>query len=145
MNENAGVSQQMHEARTQTRASANSVSDLARTMVLAGIGAMALFKDEAQSMMDRMVERGMLAQREARKRMEKLGERSKEQGDQAQNKLEKQVEGVLARMNVPTKDDIATLNANVTVLSAKIDTLLASNPTIEGPENQPLPPVEPLP
>ncbi len=148
MNENASVSQQMHEARTQTRAAAKSVSELARTLTLAGIGAVALARDEAQALMDRMIERGVLAEREARKRMEKLGERSKEQGDQAQSRLERQVEGVMARMNVPTKDDIASLNANVSILSAKIDTLLASQGPVEpgkGAAGQPLPPVEPLP
>ncbi len=74
-----------------------------------------------------------------------MGERSKEQSDQTQSRLEKQVESVLTRMNVPTKDDITSLNASVNVLSAKIDTLMASQASAKASENQPLPPVEPLP
>jgi poly(hydroxyalkanoate) granule-associated protein len=134
MVENADVSEKMPEAETQDGGPVKNTAVLLRTMVLAGIGAVAFAKDEGKEVLSLLVQRGAEVESKARRRLESLGTRSKEQSEQAQVMLEKQVENVLGRMNIPTKDDIAGLNTSVGVLSAKIDALLA-RPAPEGPEN----------
>ena len=37
--------------------------------------------------------------------------------------LEQRIEGVLARMNIPTKEEIETLTAKITALTHKVDEL----------------------
>jgi poly(hydroxyalkanoate) granule-associated protein len=134
MSENADASGKMPETETQNGGPVKNTAVLVRTMMLAGIGAVAFAKDEGKAVVTRLVQRGAEVESKARRRLESLGTRSKEQSEQAQVKLEKQVENVLVRMNIPTKDDIASLSTSVSVLSAKIDALLA-RPAPEGPEN----------
>lgn len=134
MTENVDVAEKMRAAREDTKAAAKSMVDLARAVFLAGIGAVALTRDETKAMMDKLVERGMLAESEARKIVDSVAERSKEQGEQAQGLVERQIEFALNRMSIPTRDDLAALNAKITTLSDKIDSLLAEEGS--GPSGQ---------
>ncbi len=132
MTENVDMAGKVRAAREDTRAAAKSMMDLARAVFLAGIGAVALTRDETRAMMDKLVERGMLAESEARKIVDSVTERGKEQGEQAQELVERQIEITLNRMNIPTHDDLAALNAKITILSDKIDALLREEKPFEG-------------
>ena len=107
---------------------------LARRVLLAGLGAMALTVEEAQAFVDKLVERGELAEADAQKLIQDFRERAKSQETQIQNAgqqgvkqaetlLEEQITAVLNRMNVPTKRDIDQLSQQIEMLSAKIDAL----------------------
>jgi polyhydroxyalkanoate synthesis regulator phasin len=53
-------------------------------------------------------------------------------GKTAEKRLEKRLENVLHTLNIPTRDDIRSLNTKVTALSRKVDELKKS-PKAEKP------------
>jgi poly(hydroxyalkanoate) granule-associated protein len=105
------------------------MAELARTLVLASVGAAALTKDKTQDLASRLVERGAQVRHEAQRMAEGAAEsvarRTNEQAEQGQARIGRRMEGVLGRMNVPTREDIIAVNAKLSVLSAKVDALLA--------------------
>lgn len=94
-----------------------------RKVLLAGIGAMALTKDEIEDFVEKLVERGELVEKDARQLMREVMERRKKEAKEAGGELDKRLEDMLSRLNVPTKADIETLTAKVTELSQKVDEL----------------------
>ncbi|MBX3001752.1 MAG: phasin family protein [Caldilineaceae bacterium] len=107
---------------------------LARRVLLAGLGAVALSMEEAQAFVDKLVERGEIAEADAQRLLQDFRERAKKQeaqiqkaggegAKQAENLVESQITAVLNRMNVPTKRDIDQLSQQIELLSAKIDSL----------------------
>jgi poly(hydroxyalkanoate) granule-associated protein len=132
MTEQVNVTEPVAETKVEAQTGPKSMAEVARLMVLAGIGAAAIAKDEAKALMDKLIERGAAAQADVKKTAEELAERSKhvasdvaerskEQSEQAQGMLEKQVETVLGKLNIPSKHDLNQLNARIDALSAKID------------------------
>jgi poly(hydroxyalkanoate) granule-associated protein len=107
---------------------------LARRVLLAGLGAVALTTEEAQAFVDKLVERGELAEVEAQRLIQDFRERLKkremqiqnagqEGARQAESMFEEQISSILHRMNVPTKRDIEELSRQIELLNAKIDSL----------------------
>jgi poly(hydroxyalkanoate) granule-associated protein len=107
---------------------------LARRVLLAGLGAVALTTEEAQAFVDKLVERGEIAEADAQKLIQDFRDRLKKRETQIQNAggegikgagnlLDEQITAVLNRMNVPTKRDIDQLSKQIELLSAKIDSL----------------------
>jgi poly(hydroxyalkanoate) granule-associated protein len=107
---------------------------LARRVLLAGLGAVALSMEEAQAFVDKLVERGEIAEADAQRLLQDFRERARKQevqiqkaggegAKQAENMIESQITTVLNRMNVPTKRDIDQLSTQIELLSAKIDAL----------------------
>lgn len=110
---------------------ATSLVNLVRRVLLAGVGAAALTTDEIQDFLNRLVERGELAEKDVRKLMndvvarrdgaEKRVEKSVES---ASGVVEEQIEKILARLNVPNKGDIEELSKKIATLSQKVDDLV---------------------
>jgi poly(hydroxyalkanoate) granule-associated protein len=105
----------------------NPFVDAVHKILLAGIGAMALAQDEVEEFVGRLVERGELAEADGKKLVKDVMERRKGQMKDEVKKVEdgfdKRVEAILARMNIPTKDEIAALNARIATLTQKVDEL----------------------
>jgi poly(hydroxyalkanoate) granule-associated protein len=101
--------------------------DGARRVLMAGIGAVALAQEEAEDFVNRLVERGEIAEKDGRKLIndvvEKRREQARERAQKAEQKLDKRLEKMLQRMNVPTKEDIDTLSAKIATLTKKVDEL----------------------
>ena len=117
----------------------------AHKVLLAGVGAAALAQEEIEDFVNRLVERGSIAETDGkrmvkdvldqrRKQMERAGERAHEVAEEIQTNLtegpkrfaddlEQRIEGVLGRMNIPTKDEIETLTSKITALTRKVDEL----------------------
>ncbi|MBP7691646.1 MAG: phasin family protein [Anaerolineales bacterium] len=94
--------------------------DAARKVLLAGIGAVALAQDEAEDFVNRLVERGEIAEKDARKLMKEVTEKRTKR---AEKELDKRVEELLERLNVPSKGDIEQLTHKINTLTHKIDEL----------------------
>jgi poly(hydroxyalkanoate) granule-associated protein len=96
-------------------------------VLLAGVGAVALAKEDIESLIDKLVERGEIAEADGRKMIKDVMARRKRQASQqtkkAEEVLDKRVEEVLGRMNIPTKDEIEALSAKITALTKKVDEL----------------------
>jgi poly(hydroxyalkanoate) granule-associated protein len=117
----------------------------AHKVLLAGVGAAALAQEEIEDFVNRLVERGTIAEADGkrmvkdvldqrRKQMERAGERAQEVAGEIQTNLtegpkkiaddlEQRIEGVLTRMNIPTKEEIETLTSKITALTRKVDEL----------------------
>ncbi len=94
-----------------------------RKVLLAGIGAVALAQEEVEDFVNKLVERGEIAEKDGRKLIHDIRERRKKTTEKAEESLDKRVEELLGRMNVPTKADLEALSAKITVLTKKVDEL----------------------
>jgi polyhydroxyalkanoate synthesis regulator phasin len=95
----------------------NPLFEAARKVLLAYIGGWALAWDELEDFVNKLVERGEVAEKDARKLLREMAEKRKRVG------LESQLEEVLDRMNVPTKADIEALGEKIAILARKVEEL----------------------
>lgn len=84
--------------------------ETARKVLLAAIGAVALAQDELEEFVNRLIERGEIAEKDGRKLLNEIREKRKKQAERAEEEINRRVEAVLERMRVPTKADIEALN-----------------------------------
>jgi len=105
----------------------NPMLEMARKVLLAGIGVVALSQEEAEKIVNKLIERGEIAEQDGRKLIKDLMEKRKRKATEvqveAEDELEKRMEEVLGRMNIASKSDIDSLNRKLTTLSKKLDDL----------------------
>jgi poly(hydroxyalkanoate) granule-associated protein len=101
----------------------NPLVEATRSVLLAGAGAVTLAQDEAEKFVNRLVERGEMAERDGRKLLDDLKDRRRCNTQKAEEELDRRVENLLNRLNVPTKVDIDALSAKINELTKKIDKL----------------------
>lgn len=98
-----------------------------RRVLLAGVGAVSMAQDEAEKFVHKLIEKGEIAEKDGRSLLNDLADnrkqRAQESGQRVSDELEKRMEGLLNRMNIPTKSDIEQLSKKVAELTKKIDTL----------------------
>jgi len=95
----------------------------ARRVILASIGAIALAQDEAEAFINKLIERGEIAEQDGKKLLNEVMERRKKIQKKTEDEMSKQVESMLERMDVPTKADIDALSKKISSLSKQIDEL----------------------
>jgi poly(hydroxyalkanoate) granule-associated protein len=117
------------DMETEPNESSNSLLSGLRRILMASIGAFVLAQEEIEEFINKMVERGEIADGDARKLVNDVLERRKrlvqDGAKTTQGELDKRLESLLQRMNIPTKTDIESLSANITELSRKVDDLTA--------------------
>lgn len=101
----------------------NRFTEVIHKVLLASIGAVALAQEEIEDFVNKLVERGEIAEKDGRKMVRDVMERRKKDTEKAQDQLTTRVEDILARMNIPTKSDIDTLGEKIATLSKKVDEL----------------------
>jgi polyhydroxyalkanoate synthesis regulator phasin len=89
-----------------------------RRVMLAGIGAVALAQEEAEELIDRLVERGEIARGEGRKLLDEMMSKRRER---VQAQFDTRVEEALGKMNVPTKADLKAVEKKLDELNSKLD------------------------
>jgi poly(hydroxyalkanoate) granule-associated protein len=94
-----------------------------RRVLMASIGAVALAQDEIEAFVNKLIERGEVAEEDGRKLVRDLMDRRKERVEQAEEELDTRIEKILGRMNIPTKSDIQSLSTKITALAKKVDEL----------------------
>ncbi len=104
----------------------NPIFGLARRVLLAGVGAVVLTQEEIEKVINRMVERGEIAEQDGRKLLREVMDRRKKEAQKAEDEMDRRIEEILARLNVPTKSDIDALSAKITALTKKVDELKKS-------------------
>jgi len=92
-----------------------------RKVVLASIGAVAIAQDEAEDLINKLVERGEIAREEGRKLMQDVMAKRKEK---IEAKFDTRVEAALDKMNVPTRQDLKRMEKKLDELNKKLDTLV---------------------
>lgn len=95
-----------------------------RRLALASIGAIALAQDEAESLVDRLVERGEIARKDGEKFMKEVKEKRMKGTSKAEERFNQHIEEILRHTNVPSKADIEALGEKIASLSKKVDDLM---------------------
>ncbi|PKO20882.1 MAG: poly(hydroxyalkanoate) granule-associated protein [Chloroflexi bacterium HGW-Chloroflexi-1] len=95
----------------------------ARKVLLAGIGAVALAQDEAEDFVNRLVERGEIAEADGKKLIRDVLDWRKKEAKKVAGGLDQRIEEALDRMNIPTKAEIEMLREKIAELAKKIDEL----------------------
>ena len=111
------------EEATNGKEERKPLLDAARRVLLASIGAVALAQDEIEDFVDKLVERGEIAEKDGRKLVREVIDKRKKNAEKAEDEMAKRVEEVLDRMNVPTKADIEALSEKITTLTKKVEDL----------------------
>lgn len=105
----------------------NAMLEMARKVLLASIGALALTQEEIEKFVNKLIERGEIAEKDGRKLINDIREKRRKKSEETQTDVEEQMEhrmeGVLARMNIASKSDIDALNQKLTALNEKLDEL----------------------
>jgi len=101
----------------------NPFVEAVHKVLLASIGVVALAQEEIEDFVNKLIERGEIAEKDGRKLIRDVMERRQKETKKAEDQLTKRVEDILAKMNVPTKSDIDTLGEKVTALTQKVDEL----------------------
>jgi poly(hydroxyalkanoate) granule-associated protein len=97
-----------------------------RKVLLAAIGAVALAQEEIEAFVNKLVERGEIAEKDGKKLINEMMEHRKKFQKKTEGETKKQMDSILERMDVPTKADIESLSKKISELSAKIDELQAA-------------------
>ena len=125
------------DAQAKAKETAGSMTAAVRKVLLAGVGAVALTKDEIEDFVAKLVERGEIAEQDGRRLVKDVLARRREQAekaeatmevqvDKAESMLDQRIEGMLTRLNVPTKSDIDELSGKISLLAEKVDALQKS-------------------
>lgn len=105
----------------------NPVAKIVRSVLLAAIGTVALGKEEIEAIVNRLVERGEIAEKDGREMLTDLFERRPKELPKPEIKVEGvldgRIEGILSRMNVPSRNDVEELGKKIADLSRKVDDL----------------------
>jgi poly(hydroxyalkanoate) granule-associated protein len=101
----------------------NPLFEASRRVLLAAIGAMALAQEEIDDFVNRLVERGEIAEKDGKKLIREMMERRRKEAQKAEDEMDRRVHDLLSRMNVPTKGDIEALSAKITALTKKVEEL----------------------
>jgi poly(hydroxyalkanoate) granule-associated protein len=96
-----------------------------RKMVLASVGVVGVAQDEIMHLIQRMVERGEITEKDARKLVNEAQKEFNRRRRSGQTKAEKEMESIMEKMNVPSKADIDDLTKQVAHLSKRIEELKA--------------------
>ena len=129
----------------ESREAGSSMVAMVRKVLQAGVGAFALTKDEVEDFVSKLVERGEIAEQDGRRLVRdvlsrrrhdaedvatKMQEETHKQVGKVQDETEKQIakadqriEGMLGRLNIPTKHDIDLLSQKIALLAEKVDAL----------------------
>ncbi len=116
----------------------NPLVKAARSLLLASIGAVALSKEEIESLVNRLVEKGEITEKDGLQLVDELLSRTKELSEttvkqtseqlskttsKTEDLLTKRIEAVLNTMNIPSKQDIEQLTRKIDALSRKVSAL----------------------
>jgi len=97
--------------------------DAARKVLLASIGAMALAQEEIEDFINKLVERGEIAEKDGKTLFHELTEKRKKSTERAGDEVASRVEDILDRMNIASKSDLDALSKKIVSLTKMIDDL----------------------
>ena len=103
--------------------SQHQMTELLRRMFLATIGAAVIAQEEIEALVNRLVDRGEIAEKDGKTLIHEMMEKRKTKTADVSGEISKNIEGVLNRMNFPSKADVDALSQKINALSKKVDEL----------------------
>lgn len=100
-----------------------SILESLRRVLLASVGVVALTIEEIGELVDKLVERGEIAEQEGKKLVTEIKEKRKKKTDEAEDLASSRMRELMDKMDIPTKSDIDALSAKIATLSKKVDEL----------------------
>ena len=113
------IKSEVDKAKETVAEESNKLQEALHRVMLATVGAVGLVQDEVERFVNKAVERGEIAEKEARKTVHDATEKRKG----AEKEVDKRFEDVLAKLNIPTKNDITALNEKIADLAQKVEAL----------------------
>ena len=94
--------------------------DLIKKAIYTGLGLAMLTKEKAEELVKDLAEQAKLSEHEGKDLIDSLMKQSEEARNDFQSKMDEAVLAVVKRLNLATKDEVASLKAKIEELSAKI-------------------------
>jgi polyhydroxyalkanoate synthesis regulator phasin len=94
--------------------------DLIKKAIYTGVGLAVLTKDKAEELVKELTQQAKLSEQEGKELFDGLLKQSEHARTDLQNKVDETVLAVVNRLNLATKDEVASLKAKIEELSAKI-------------------------
>ncbi len=110
-------------AAEPTEKNQSQMVEMLRKVMLATIGAAAIAQEEVEALINRLIERGEIAEKDGKKLMHEMMDKRKSRTIKVEDEINKNISDVLERMNIPTRTDIDALSQKINGLSKKIDDL----------------------
>jgi poly(hydroxyalkanoate) granule-associated protein len=115
--------EELEELEAKDEEERSRLFEATRKVVLASVGAVGLAQDELENFVNRLVKRGEIAEKDARKLLKEATERRRKSARGMDKRMEKQLNKALDWMNIPSKQDIEELGDKISELTAKVEEL----------------------
>lgn len=115
-----------HSDADQKHRESGPMYEASRRLLLAAIGAVAYAQDEVEDFVNRLVERGEIAEKEGRQLVKEMLEKRGEKRSNIEAEVNKRLLETMERLNVPTKKDIEDLSARIAALTRKVEEMKKS-------------------
>ena len=85
-----------------------------------GLGLAVLTKEKAEELVKDLAEQAKLSEHEGKDLVESMMKQSEQARNEFQSKIDESVQAVVKRLNLASKDEVASLKAKIDELSAKL-------------------------
>ncbi|MGO9137020.1 MAG: phasin family protein [Syntrophales bacterium] len=94
--------------------------DYIRKMTLAGAGLAIMTTEKIQEIMDELVKKGEMTEKEAREAVTEFVEKSRQAKKDLEDKMEETVTGLLKRLNIPTRKELEEIKERLAHLERAV-------------------------
>lgn len=122
----------VNQSPDEKEKSVNPVLEASRRLLLAAIGAVALTQDVLEEFVQKLIERGEIAEQDGKKLIKEMSEKRRKSFAGFEEESHKHLYEVMKKLNIPTREDIEGLNAKINELTKKIDELKREKMAKEG-------------
>lgn len=95
------------------------MSDLIKSVVLAGLGVLSLTREKAENLAKDLIRKGELLETDEAKFVKDLLEKAEKAGVEFEGKIAKSVKDTLKKLNIPTRKDLDEIKQKLDKLSKK--------------------------
>jgi len=100
--------------------------EAARKVLLASVGVVAVAQDELEDFVEKLIDRGEIAEKDGKKLLREMIEKRKKRSQEVEEEMSRKVKETMEHMNIPTRGDLEKLTSSIAALSKKIDELVKS-------------------
>jgi polyhydroxyalkanoate synthesis regulator phasin len=94
--------------------------ELVKKAIYTGVGFAVLTKEKAEELVKELAQQAQFSEQEGKELLESVRKQSEQARNDFQAKLEEGVLAVVKKLNLATRDEVASLKAKVEELSAKV-------------------------